>query len=274
MSSFKRIAAGASAFALASGAVLAGAGIAGAQGSSEIAAGLGLAATALNGPVSVAGNDEGGPTVTYINETAAAQNCVGFTLPYAAIAAAGIDPSGLDLTNPATAVLIGQLEATGGVSVLGADDDGGPDAYVAATANGGVMGAVGGLFGNPQVDVDIAVAAGESVVWTAPSPVTPAAAVIICAPPAGEQAPVVSFGIDKQVVVDQINGTLPGGSIGTGSVSGGSVGIGASLLGSLGGGEAAPEADLDVDVDLEANSGSAGSGADADAVIDVNALNN
>ncbi|HHX85424.1 MAG TPA: hypothetical protein GX694_08885 [Actinomycetales bacterium] len=41
--------------ALASGAVFAGAGIANAQGSSEIAADLETAATALNGPVAVSG---------------------------------------------------------------------------------------------------------------------------------------------------------------------------------------------------------------------------
>lgn len=239
MSSLKRIAVGASAFALAAGAVLAGAGIAGAQGSSEIAAGLGLAATALNGPVSVAGNAEGGPTVAYTNRTTSAQSCAGFTMPYTSIAELNINPSALSLDPAVAGPFFTLLIAEGGVSVLGVAD-GEPTAAAAADATG-VLTAIGAAAQGAGAPV----AAGKSVVWTVPTPITPAAAVIICAPPAGEQAPVVSFGIDKQVVVDQINGTLPGGSIGAGSVSGGSVGIGASLLGSLGGGaDAAPEIDV------------------------------
>ncbi|ODQ93093.1 hypothetical protein BFG51_15200 [Dietzia alimentaria] len=233
MSSFKRIAAGASALALASGAVLAGAGFAGAQGSSEIAAGLGLAASALNGPVSVVGGaaDTDGPTVTYTNKTAAAQSCAGFTMPYTSIAKLKIDPSALDLSDSTAAgQFFTALIAEGGVSVLGFDGAGKPSATAAVDATG-VLTTIGAATQGEGTAVD----AGKSVVWTAPTPVTPAAAVIICVPPAaGTAAPVVSFGIDKQVVVDQLNGTLPGGSIGAGSVSGGSVGAGASLLGSLG----------------------------------------
>lgn len=230
MSSFKRIAAGASALALASGAVLAGAGVAGAQGSSAIAADLELAATALNGPVTVVGNGEDGPTVTYTNETGAAQQCVGFTMPYSTVEASGINPAELDLTDLGAALLlIGGIEAAGGVSVLNADAEGEAVAYASTEANGGVGAAATDLLAGGGVTVP----EDEPVVWEAPTPVTPAAAVVLCVPDPDAGLLAVNFGIDPQVVVDQLNGILPGGSIGAGSVSGGSVGMGASLLGSL-----------------------------------------
>ncbi|AWH96560.1 hypothetical protein [Dietzia psychralcaliphila] len=237
MFSRTRFVAGASAVALASGAVLAGAGIAGAQGSSEIAADLGLAATALNGPVTVSGNAEGGPTVTYTNETGVDQQCLGFTMPYSTVETLGVDPSGLDLSDLVAAIdLITAIEGAGGVSVLGVDGDGDPLAYEGTVDNGGVVGAVAplALFGTGGV----AVAADGDVTWTAPTPTEAAAAATICVPPgADEEGLDVSFGIDPQVVADQINGRIPGGSLEIVSpdmISGGSVETGATLLGSLG----------------------------------------
>lgn len=244
MSSFKRIAAGASALVLASGAALVGAGVAGAQGSSEIAADLELAATALNGPVTVAPNAEGGPTVTYTNETGEAETCIGFTMPYASVDEVGLDPSagsGLDL-----APQLAEIENLGGVSILSATEAGVPTATDAVVPSpvpiGNVVGAVL-LLANNDIRTGVPVADGASISWEATAPEDPAAAAVLCMPDsvtdngARIAAMTTSFGIDPQVVADQINDRLgPLGSIGAGSVSGGSVGMGANVLGSLGAG--------------------------------------
>lgn len=241
MFSRNRILAGASAVALASGTVLVGAGAAGAQGSSEIAANLELAATALNGPVTVSGNAEGGPTVTYTNDTGEAETCVGFTMPYASVDEVGLDPSagsGLDLLPQIIAI-----ENLGGVSILSATEAGVPtatDAILPSTGFGNVGGAVLVLVNN-DIKTGVPVADGKTISWEATAPEEPAAAAVLCVPDAvtdnGERlaAMTTSFGIDPQVVADQINDRLgPLGSIQAGSVSGGSVETGADLLGSLG----------------------------------------
>ncbi|MDJ0423675.1 MULTISPECIES: hypothetical protein [Dietzia] len=247
-----RILAGASAVALAAGTTLAGAGIAGAQGSSEIAADLGLAATALDGPVTVTPNEEGGPTVTYTNETADPQNCLGFTLPYSTIEEAGIDPSGIDVATAGP--VLNAIDAEEGVSLLTVATEGegedavqvpsAEDSYVPGTrddnGNGGILQMVAEwvAFGFPHA---YPVAPDGTVEWVATAPETPAAGVILCTSEVGEgeEDPGLQtyFGIDPQVVADQINGRIPGGSleiVSADDVSAGSVGMGATLLGSLG----------------------------------------
>lgn len=233
MFSRKRVLAGASAVALAAGTTLGGAGLASAQGSSEIAGDLELAAQALNGPVTVTPNAEGGPTVTYVNEGDVDQKCVGFTLPYSTVEENDIDPSAIGDDIAAAAPLLAVIEAAGGVSILTADTDGEPTAADGVTGdilNAGIAVLAGG---------GVAVPAGEEVEWVATLPEEPSAAVILCNPDLNTPPALLgfSFGIDKQVVADQINGMIPGGSIepvGAGSVSGGSVDAGASVMGSLG----------------------------------------
>jgi hypothetical protein len=243
-----RILAGASAVALAAGTTLAGAGIAGAQGSSEIAADLNLAATALNAPVAVNGNDEGGPTVAYTNGTGADQTCVGFTLPYSTVDELGVDPSAIGDDPFAALPLLAQIEAEGGVSVLTTDAEGDPIANDSGPGSTITDAAISLLEGD-----GVTVPEDSTVEWEATSPETPAAAVLLCVPDPDGGLLAISFGIDEQVVVDQLNGIPPGGSIGAGSVSGGSVGAGASLLGSL-----ADDAGDDKNGDDE---GAAGSGS-------------
>ena len=88
----------------------------------------------------------------------------------------------------------------------------------------------------PTVESGVTVAPGDTITWTATAPTTPAAAVTLCVPPAGDTLFDIDFGVDPQVVADQINDRIPGGSIepvSAGSVSGGSVEAGAAALGSL-----------------------------------------
>ena len=255
MSSFKRIAVGASALALASGAALAGAGVAGAQGSSEIAADLGLAATALGGPVTVSGNAEGGPTVAYTNETANPQECLGFTLPYSTIEEAGIDPSSIDSSDLAAAgAVLNDIDAEEGVSLLTVATEGeGDDAVQVPSAEDSYVPGANGVNGNGGILQMVAewvafgfphaypVAPDGTVEWVATAPETPAAGVILCTSEVGEgeEDPGLQtyFGIDPQVVADQINGQIPGGSleiVSADQISAGSVETGATVLGSLG----------------------------------------
>lgn len=238
MFSPKRFLAGASAVALASGAVLAGAGAAGAQGSSEIAADLELAATALNGPVTVVGNADGGPTVRYENDSEVDQSCVGFTMPYATVDELDIDPGGIGGDIMGALPLINAIEAAGDVHILGVED-GDPVSYPSEPGGGlgdpesrGVIAAALVLISGEGVEAP----AGETIEWTASGPENPSAAVLLCAPdPEDEESLLaVNFGVDPQVVADQINDRLgPLGSIDSGSVSGGSVQVGADVLGSL-----------------------------------------
>lgn len=74
--------------------------------------------------------------------------------------------------------------------------------------------------------------------WTTTVPDSPAAAGITCTSGVVQMGtvPEVYFGIDPQVVADQINGKIPGGSVepvSAGSISGGSVAAGAGIFGSL-----------------------------------------
>lgn len=272
MLSRNRILAGGSAVALAAGTTLTGAGLASAQDEGEEATGslssssidlgetaadLGLAAAALNGPVQLSGNDAGGPTVTYTNETERAESCVGFTIPYTTIDEQGIDPTALDLSNIFAAIAVIQgIENAGGVALLTGDEAGEPTSINdpdPADPNA-VVGVVVPLLSEPNEDGvvpgTVAVAPGESVEWVAAGPEEPSAGVVLCIPDdstdrVGELG--INFGVDPQVVADQINDKIPGGSVApvsAGSISGGSVEMGATLLGGLtGGGEEEPPVD-------------------------------
>lgn len=265
MLSRNRVLAGVSAVALAAGTTLAGAGLASAQDDTEeltgslssssldfgeTAADLALAAEALNGPVQVSGNDTGGPTVTYTNESDRAESCVGFTIPYSTVDEQGIDPNALDLSDLFGAIAVIQgIENAGGVALLYGNDAGepvsinDPDPADPNAVVGVVVPLLGALNEDGVVPGTVAVDAGESVEWVAAGPEEPAAGVVLCIPDdatdrLGELG--INFGIDKQVVADQINGKIPGGSVEpvtAGSISGGSVEMGATALGSLAGGD-------------------------------------
>ncbi|MCD2264109.1 hypothetical protein K3888_15540 [Dietzia aurantiaca] len=248
MAHSKRIATLASAAALAGGTILAGAGAAGAQGSSEVANDLQLASIALNGPVSVSPNAEGGPTVAYTNEGDEAQQCIGFTAPYSTIEENDIDPREIDPNDLTSLGVLGTIQGGGGVSVLTVSPQGEP----AAVVSGPGLDLVGTAttFGT-GVTSGLRVPAGETVTWDAPAPANESAAAgVICArdgiigPRLGSL--VNYFGIDPQVVADQANDILGSlGSVGAGSVNGSVVGVGAGLTASLAGGD-----------DTEADSGS------------------
>lgn len=237
MSLLKRITVGTSVLALSSGVVLSGAGVSGAQGSSDVATGLGLAAAALNGPVKVTPNAGGGPTVAYANDTGAGEKCVGATMPFASVLAAGLDLTG----DKPTADLVPktrEIQEMGGVSVLNAGLSGNPEAYE-ATEYDGIAEAISMLtsgYGGMGVDT------AAEVTWTAPTPEAPAIAAMFCIPdsisePEARAAAIaLRIGIDPEAALGQLNGMLPGGSITGGSVSGGSVEMGATVLGSLAGG--------------------------------------
>lgn len=239
MTTRKRLLAGASAVALAAGTTLAGAGLASAQGSSEIADSLGLAATALNGPVTVSGNAEGGPTVTYTNESDALQHCVGFTMPYSDVDDVGLDPS--DAGDDPMALLgpILEIQNRGGVAMLTVDGDGDSTSFPATSDNGIAQAALFLIAARAGMPLE----ADETVTWTAVGPDEPAAAAFLCIPDAADgnddrtAAIETAFGIDPQVVADQINGQIPGGSleiVSADQISAGSVETGATVLGSLG----------------------------------------
>ncbi|MDN5723134.1 MAG: hypothetical protein L0H20_09075 [Corynebacterium sp.] len=260
MTSLKRFVACASAVALATGTTLAGAGIAAAQDEAEstgslssssldlgeTVADLETAAEALNGPVTVTPNAEGGPTVAYVNETDGDQRCVGFTAPYSTITENDLDTDYDEDDLGAAIALIQGLEGGGDVSLLAAGDEGEPIAYEDPNAdpenpNNDVVALVlPFVFAQPGNSV--LVTAGEAVEWTAPTPGTPAIGAALCVPQDEEGvlgAMETNIGIDPQVVADQINGKIPGGSVepvSAGSISGGSVETGASVLGSLAGG--------------------------------------
>lgn len=282
----RKFAATTSTAALAIGMLAAGAGVAAAQGEEtppeentgsmstgslgldleDTAGDLELAAQALNGPVSVEpGSEEGGPSVTYSNEGEDATSCVGFTMPYSTIEENDIDPNAIDLSDLVGALaILGQIQDGGGVSVLDADEEGSPAAHD-ATEDEGIVTAALGLIDGGGVAVD----AGEEVAWAATNPTDePSAAAVICTSN-GLEGLEVEFGIDKQVVADQINGKIPGGSVepvGPGSISGGSVELGATALGSLaGGGEDEGDTGDDGDTGDNGDGGDAGDTGDQDA---------
>ncbi|MGW8592164.1 hypothetical protein ACWGLC_10700 [Dietzia sp. NPDC055877] len=235
MSSFKRILVGTSVLALASGAILAGAGSSAAQGSSEVAAGLELEAAALKGPVKVTQNSDGGPTVAYSNATGAGEKCVGAAMPYRSVLQVGLDLTGDE--PPADLIpKVREIQEMGGVSGLSAGLGGGPVAYEVNEYDG-IPEAISMLVsGRGGLGVD----GGATATWTAPSPETPAIAAVFCIPDSVTDTEersasiVLRIGVDPQGVVDQVNGILPGGSVTAGSVSDGSLEMGTNLLGSLG----------------------------------------
>ena len=189
----------------------------------KTAADLALAAEALNGPVDVTPGEDG-TVVSYTNEGDATQKCGGMVFPYKSIAEEDVD-----MDNPLT--ILGPIETGGEVTIISADEDGNATATpLESDLVSALLPFIG--FGEPTgVDVE----GGETAEWTVTNENGPFAAAVICG-----SLDAVNFGIDKQVVADQINGKIPGGSIdpvGPGSISGGSVAIGATALGSLAGGD-------------------------------------
>src|SRR5699024_6337066 len=188
MFSGKRILAGASAVALAAGTTLAGAGAATAQDDDstgslssssidfgEIATDLGTAAKALNGPVTVAPAEEGGPTVTYVNETDTDQHCLGFTAPYSTVIDEDLDTNYDPEDLGAALALVNALEDGGDISLLAGDEAGAPEASPDPNPDesGDVQTALVTLvFGNTEGTA--LVGAGEEVAWTAVAPNSPA----------------------------------------------------------------------------------------------------
>ena len=211
---------------------------------------LAVAAKALNGPVTVTPNETGGPTVTYTNKGNAAEECVGFTAPYSTIVDNDLDV-GFDTSNLAAGLaLLNAIEAGPDVTLLLGDENGAPivQADDPDFAENIVMEVVGLQYEYlnteyPANSVDVA--PGETVSWTPSVPESPAAAGVICiiSPSSATSVLAINFGIDKQVVADQINGKIPGGSVepvSAGSISGGSVAVGAGALGSLADGVGEP----------------------------------
>lgn len=248
----KKCVAGVSAVSLAVGMSVLGAGAATAQGSLDALgdlpgtiADLQLADQALNGPVSVVANAEGGPTVTYTNETDIVQRCSGFTMPYTTVEENDIDPNALtDADLGELSVIAQDIAADGGVAILNTVD-GEPNSFESGQFD--IVFTLNNLITKDDAkNTGNLLEPGESVTWVAVEPEEPSAAAIMCTPDADRSVfnMKFSFGVDKQVVADQINDKLgPLGSVGTGSISGGSVGLGAGALGSLAGGdddEAAP----------------------------------
>ena len=205
---------------------------------------LAIAAKALNGPVTVTPTEAGGPTVTYTNEGTEIDQCVGFVTPYSTITDndldVGYDPSDL----AAGLALIGEIEQGPDVTLLLGNGDGEPitranDPAADETITLEVVDLMYS-FADPEnpPSEHVIVAPGETVTWNTTVPESAAAAGVVCI--AGtigwDSQLVTNFGIDKQVVADQINGKIPGGSVepvSAGSISGGSVGAGAALTGSL-----------------------------------------
>ena len=212
-----------------------------------------MAAEALNGPVDVAPTADGGPRVSYVNETGDAQQCIGFTAPYSTIDELGINPNEIDMDDTlGTGQTLIDIDSRGGVSMLDADLAGNLISYETDLVNSLVV-KMAGFTGLDLGLVEIipipgaSVPAGETVTWDAPTPDTPAAVSLICRPAGGGDL-VRYNGIDPQVVADQINERLgPAGSVTAGSISGGSVEVGATAVGSVADalGQEAPPAEDD-----------------------------
>ena len=273
MSSLKRFAATASAVALATGTTLAGAGMASAQDNGDedtgslsssslnlgdTAGDLETAAEALNGPVTVTPNEEGGPTVTYVNEADGDQRCAGFTAPYSTVIEEDLDTDYDPDELLAAIALIQALEGGGDVSLLDVDADGAPNAYEDPDpdSDSDVVELFLPLLAHPNEEEPdltpgVVVGVGDEISWTAPTPGTPALTVVACIPEGGGELATYT-GIDPQVVADQINGFIPGGSLALVSpdmISGGSVEMGAMALGSLAGGSDNGDEDPEPPVD-------------------------
>lgn len=207
------------------------------------AADLAVAAKALNGPVTVVPGDEGGATITYTNDGAVSEQCVGFAAPYSTITELDLDV-GYDTADMAAGLaLLQAIESRPGVSLLLGDENGAPiveadDPAVPDSIAGEVVGMLFQWIPENPPPREVVVKPGETVAWTTTVPDSPVASGVICiAGPVDENSQLVTnFGIDKQVVADQVNAKIPGGSldvVSAGSISGGSVTAGASALGSL-----------------------------------------
>lgn len=204
---------------------------------------LAIAAKALNGPVTVTPNEDGGPTVTYTNEGTESDQCVGFVTPYSTITDNDLDV-GYDTSDLAAGTaLVNAIEEGPDVVLLLGDENGEPitranDPDVDNEIDGAIVDLMFHFVeGNPEAET-VVVPPGETVSWTTPVPESPAAAGVLCiAGTVGwDSEMITNFGIDKQVVADQINDKIPGGSVepvSAGSISGGSVETGVGMLGSL-----------------------------------------
>lgn len=212
-------------------------------GLGDAVADLAIASKALNGPVTVTPNETGGPTVTYTNSGTVAEECLGFVAPYSTITDNDLDV-GYDTSDLAAGIaLLSAIEAGPDVSLLLGDEEGEPivEADDPAFDQNIALEVTGLLYEfnpvNPPAR-SVVVEPGATVSWTTAVPESPAAAGVLCiAGPITETSEMITnFGIDKQVVADQINGKIPGGSVepvSAGSISGGSVAAGAGALGSL-----------------------------------------
>ena len=212
-------------------------------GLGDAVADLAIAAEALNGPVTVTPNEDGGATVTYTNSGTIADECLGFVAPYSTITDNDLDV-GFDRSDLAAGIeLLNALEAGPDVSLLLGDEEGKPIVEADDPSfDQSITLEVTGLkyeYLNPENPArSVVVEPGETVTWTTEVPDTPAAAGVICiaGPIAEDSEMIINLGIDKQVVADQINEKIPGGSldiVSAGSISGGSVAAGAGALGSL-----------------------------------------
>lgn len=241
----KKFAAGVSAVSIAVGTSVFGAGAASAQGSLEMIgdlpdtiADLQLADQALNGPVSVTGNAEGGPTVTYTNDTDTVLRCSGFTMPYTTVAENDIDPNDLDGAGLSELMALGNVVYDGGGAAIMVSEGGEPVSFIAGAND--IFFTVNNLVAKEDSDTEntgTLLAPGEDVTWVAASPEEPSAAAVMCVTDEERRLfdLAFNFGVDQQVVADQINDVLgPLGSVGAGSVSGGSVELGAAALAPLG----------------------------------------
>lgn len=168
---------------------------------------------------------------------------MGFVTPYSTITDNDLDV-GYDTSDLAAGLaLIGEIEKGPHVTLLLGDENGEP---ITRANDPGAdddisMEIVDLMFHfvpeNPAAEA-VMVVPGEAVTWTTTVPDSPAAAGVVCiAGTVGWDSKLVTnFGIDKQVVADQINDKIPGGSldvVSAGSISGGSVAAGAGALGSL-----------------------------------------
>ena len=209
----------------------------------EISANLDLAITALNSPVSVEGRNGDGPLVSYTNRTAAnpedaaagTKYCIGFTMPYSTIDELELEVGDINSGDFSGAQeLLTSIDEAGGVSILGVNE-GKPFVHA---SEGNALAPFAAKFANGGAG--LAVAPGATVTWEAPTPTDqPATAVVLCSDAAeGRRDSGIDpqFGMDKQIIADQINAKIPGGSLDLvtpGSISGGTLETIQGSLGSL-----------------------------------------
>lgn len=210
----------------------------------EMNAKLDLAIAALEGPVAVESRKDAGPRVSFTNrasgDAAATMVCAGFTMPYSTVENLGLNPNSLD-PQSGNLKLVDSIEKGGKVSLLKVDETGAPvtvDSKPNKYGAGGISGLVQSLDNNGD---GLKIKPGDTVTWEATAPTDePAAAVVLCLPDDGqdrEQGMTAAFGIDKQIIVNELAEKLPAGSsslISTGSISPGTLELFKSGLGSIG----------------------------------------